>query len=68
MGTVFARLGHEVIFGYSHNPQKLQRLAVSAGAISGFPHDAADASDIIVLIFRLNFHGQVHQQRRRVLQ
>lgn len=49
IGTIFAKLGHEVTFSYSHSVEKLQCLAASAGARSGTPREAAEASDIIVL-------------------
>jgi len=29
-GTIFARAGHEVVFSYSRNRQKLERLAQEA--------------------------------------
>ncbi len=31
LGTMFARVGHEVSFSYSRNQQKLSDLAASAG-------------------------------------
>jgi predicted dinucleotide-binding enzyme len=30
LGTVFARAGHEVVFGYARSEQKLKRLAREA--------------------------------------
>jgi predicted dinucleotide-binding enzyme len=32
LGTLFARAGHDVVFSYSHSPEKLKRLARDAGA------------------------------------
>jgi len=51
IGTVFAQLGHEVIFSYSRNMQKLQSIATNAGpsARTGTPQQAVEQSDIIVL-------------------
>lgn len=49
LGAIFAKLGHQVIFSYSRSPQKLQRLAESAGGTYGSPLEAAKDSDIIVL-------------------
>ena len=31
LGTIFARAGHEVVFSYSHDRKKLERLAKDAG-------------------------------------
>ncbi len=50
LGTVWARAGHEVVFSYSRNPRKLERLAKQAGrtARAGTPAAAAEA-DVILL-------------------
>jgi predicted dinucleotide-binding enzyme len=32
LGTIFARAGHEVVFSYSRNEQKLKHLARNAGS------------------------------------
>jgi predicted dinucleotide-binding enzyme len=32
LGTIFARAGHDVVFSYSRNRKKLDRLARNAGA------------------------------------
>jgi predicted dinucleotide-binding enzyme len=46
LGTIFARAGHEVIFSYSRNEHKLERLARDAGAAAraGTPRQAAVVS------------------------
>ncbi|HBB34590.1 MAG TPA: hypothetical protein DDZ80_13205 [Cyanobacteria bacterium UBA8803] len=31
LGKLWAKAGHEVVFSYSRNPDKLQQLAVAAG-------------------------------------
>ncbi len=43
LGTMFARVGHEVSFSYSRNQQKLSDLAASAGknAQASTPAEAA---------------------------
>jgi predicted dinucleotide-binding enzyme len=42
LGTIFARVGHEVTFSYVRNDQKLQRLARETGgnARAGTPAEA----------------------------
>lgn len=51
IGSVFAQLGHEVIFSYSRSEDKLHGLAKSAGkgARAGKPREVALESDVIVL-------------------
>lgn len=51
LGTLFARAGHDVIFSYSHNKEKLNRLARDAGgnARAGTPAEAARDSDVLLL-------------------
>ena len=51
LGTIFARAGHNVIFSYSHNEQKLKKLARDAGKNSraGTPREAARESDLLLL-------------------
>ncbi len=51
LGTLFARAGHEVVFGYSHSRQKLERLAEEAGAKArvGTPAEAARDADALLL-------------------
>lgn len=51
LGTLFARNGHEVMFSYSRNPQKIQRVVDEAGpnAQSGTPEQAVRFGEIVVL-------------------
>lgn len=51
IGTIFAKLGHEVVFSYSRSQQKLQNLAAAAGstARAGTPRQAVERSDLVVL-------------------
>jgi 8-hydroxy-5-deazaflavin:NADPH oxidoreductase len=51
LGTIFARVGHEVVFSYSRSKKKLERLAeeAGAGARAGTPRQAAEAADALLL-------------------
>jgi predicted dinucleotide-binding enzyme len=51
IGTILARLGHDVIFSYARSEKKLQLLAAAAGstARSGAPREAVEQCDLIVL-------------------
>lgn len=51
LGTLFARTGHEVIFGYARSREKLNRLARDAGsnARAGTPREAALGADALLL-------------------
>jgi 8-hydroxy-5-deazaflavin:NADPH oxidoreductase len=51
LGTVFARAGHDVVFSYSRNKRKLERLASTAGksARTGTPREAVQDADVILL-------------------
>jgi 8-hydroxy-5-deazaflavin:NADPH oxidoreductase len=51
LGTIFARAGHDVMFSYSRDPEKLQRLAEKAGAhaSAGTPEEAATGADAVML-------------------
>jgi predicted dinucleotide-binding enzyme len=51
LGSLFAKNGHEVMFSYSHDPQKIQRVVDEAGpnAQSGTPQQAVRFGDIVVL-------------------
>ena len=51
LGTIFALAGHDVVFSYSRDVRKLERLAHDAGAHSraGTPRDAVKESDVILL-------------------
>jgi len=51
LGTLFARAGHEVVFSYSRDPDKLLQLAEEAGngARAGTPRQAAEKADALLL-------------------
>jgi len=51
LGTIFARAGHEVVFSYSRDDKKLQRLARDAGGSSraGTPGEAAKDADAVLI-------------------
>jgi 8-hydroxy-5-deazaflavin:NADPH oxidoreductase len=51
LGTLFARAGHDVVFSYARSPQKLERLARTAGARAraGTPREAAQRSQVLLL-------------------
>ena len=51
LGTIFVRAGHEVIFSYSHDQEKLAKLAKAAGANAGVgsPAEAAGDADVVLL-------------------
>jgi predicted dinucleotide-binding enzyme len=51
LGTIFARVGHEVIFSYARNGDKLRKLARDAqgNARAGTPAEVAKSSDAILL-------------------
>ena len=51
LGTIFARAGHEVVFSYSRQREKLAKLAREAGggARAGTPEEAARNSEILLL-------------------
>src|SRR4051812_24950782 len=51
LGTLFARAGHDVVFSYSHDRKKLERLAAKAGAKAraGTPAEAARGADAVLL-------------------
>ena len=49
LGTIFARAGHDVVFSYSHDRKKLERLAKSAKAQAGTPAEAARSADAVLL-------------------
>ena len=50
-GRLFARAGHEVLFGFSRDAAKLERLAAEAGAGArvGNPTEAVDFGDVVML-------------------
>lgn len=51
LGTIFARAGHDVVFSYSRDQNKLQKLARDAGARAraGAPADAARDAEVLLL-------------------
>jgi predicted dinucleotide-binding enzyme len=51
LGTLFARAGHEVVFSYARNKEKLTRLARDArgNARAGTPSEAAEEADAVLL-------------------
>src|SRR4029079_986690 len=51
LGTLFARAGHQVVFSYSRDRKKLERLARDAGsqAGAGTPAEAARDADALLL-------------------
>jgi len=51
LGTIFARAGHEVVFSYARNNEKLNQLARRAGPCLGFgvPREAAQGADALLL-------------------
>ena len=51
LGTLFARAGHDVVFSYARNEQKLKRLARNAqgNACAGTPGEAAREADALLL-------------------
>ena len=51
LGTIFARAGHAVVFSYSHDRKKLERLAKKAGpkAQAGTPPEAVRGADAVFL-------------------
>jgi predicted dinucleotide-binding enzyme len=51
LGTLFTRAGHEVVFSYARQEEKLRRLAQEAGgnARAGTPREAAQEADALLL-------------------
>ena len=51
LGTLWARVGHDVVFSYARGARKLERLAREAGsrARAGTPADAARESSVLLL-------------------
>lgn len=51
LGKIWAKAGHQVIFSYSRDENKLRQLAVSVGetAKAGTPQEAVTHSDVILL-------------------
>jgi predicted dinucleotide-binding enzyme len=51
LGTLFAKVGHQVVFSYAHSRDKLERLADKAGktARAGTPREAVEDADVVLL-------------------
>jgi 8-hydroxy-5-deazaflavin:NADPH oxidoreductase len=62
LGTIFARAGHEVVFSYSRDHKKLERLARDAGARAGTPAEAASTADALLLAVHWSRVDDVLQQ------
>jgi predicted dinucleotide-binding enzyme len=56
LGTLFARAGHDVVFSYARDAQKLERLARDAGgkARAGTPREAARDAEVLLLAVHWN--------------
>lgn len=64
LGTIFARAGHEVVFGYARSRKKLDGLARDAGrtARAGTPGEAAKDADALLLAVHWSRIGDVLKQ------
>jgi predicted dinucleotide-binding enzyme len=64
LGTLFARVGHEVRFSYSRSERKLKRLARDAGngAVAGSPAAAVHGADAVLLAVHWSRHNDVLRQ------
>ena len=51
LGTLFAKVGHDVVFSYAHSSGKLEQLANTAGknARAGTPREATEDADVVLL-------------------
>lgn len=51
LGTIFVRAGHDVVFSYAHEREKLERLARDSGGIAraGTPAEAAADADALLV-------------------
>lgn len=49
IGRLLAAAGHDVVFSYTRDAARLERLAAEAGARAGTPADAAHGADAVVL-------------------
>ena len=51
LGTILVRAGHDVVFSYSHDDAKLERLARESGGVAraGSPAEAARDADVVLL-------------------
>jgi predicted dinucleotide-binding enzyme len=48
-GRLFAQAGHDVMFSFSRQPQKLQALADETGGSAGTPSEAAAFGEVVTL-------------------
>jgi len=64
LGTIFARVGHEVVFSYARSQDKLEKLAREAKgkAQAGTPADAAKHADVLLLAVHWSRIDDVLQQ------
>ena len=64
LGTIFARVGHDVVFSYARSEQKLKKLARDAKgkARAGTPRQAAQEADAILLAVHWSRVDDVLQQ------
>jgi predicted dinucleotide-binding enzyme len=51
LGTIFVRAGHDVVFSYAREREKLERLARDSGGVAraGTPAEAARDADVVLL-------------------
>src|SRR5438445_1439718 len=64
LGTILARAGHDVVFGYARSEQKLKKLAREArgNARAGTPGEAARDADALLLAVHWSRVDDVLQQ------
>ena len=64
LGTILVRAGHDVVFSYSHDQAKLERLARDSGGVAraGTPADAARDGDVVLLAVHWSRVGDVLNQ------
>jgi predicted dinucleotide-binding enzyme len=48
-GRLFARAGHEVMFSFSRDPEKLEELAREAGGTTGTTREAVEFGEVVML-------------------
>ena len=51
LGTIFVRAGHDVVFSYARDREKLERLARDSGGVAraGTPAEASRDADVVLL-------------------
>jgi 8-hydroxy-5-deazaflavin:NADPH oxidoreductase len=64
LGMIFARAGHDVVFSYSHDREKLERLARDAGpkARAGTPDEATRGANAVLIAVHWSRVDDVLQQ------